>query len=335
MSLGGGGSLLLRAHGRSAGTAPDAGAAADGLGDIVDDLDELLTPVAVAPGELHEFAGPGHDRAPVRGPGNGDSPPAAELQQPLISQRPQRPQHGVGVHVQHSGQIPRGRKPLTRTHLTVGDGPADLGAHLIVEGQPVPAIHLDTEHGASQTSTMRAAPPVAAPRAGTPAEAQAVIEQARAHARRRRRKTALAVITISAALGGGLAGAGALSGSGPAARGGPSQSLPLTARTGGVTGYIDPCEAISTGLPYAAGTVTALRGQETWEPAGDGTYRLQLPATVAARQHVGQNQKFYFDLAPGRYVLVARYDRGIAMTFLDVSIVAGRVLHRDLPDLCM
>jgi hypothetical protein len=102
-----------------------------------------------------------------------------------------------------------------------------------------------------------------------------------------------------------------------------------------VTGYIDPCEGIPIARsPYAAGTVTALRGRETWKPAGHGTWRPQLPAAVAARQHVGENQKFYFDLPPGRYVLVARYDRGNATTLLDVSIAAGRVLHRDLPNLC-
>ena len=77
-----------------------------------------------------------------------------------------------------------------------------------------------------------------------------------------------------------------------------------------------------------------LANKETWKPGGDGTYRLQLPPAVAARQHVGQNRKFYFDLAPGRYVLAARYDRGNAMTFLDVSVVAGRVLDRNLPNLC-
>jgi hypothetical protein len=175
---------------------------------------------------------------------------------------------------------------------------------------------------------------VAAPRAGTPADAQALIEEARVHARRRRRKTALAVIIVAAAIGGGLAGADALSGSRPAARGSSSRPTPPTAHTGGVTGYIDPCEGINAGLPYAAGTVIALRGQETWKPTGGGTYRLQLPAIVAARQHVGENQKFYLDLAPGQYVLVARYDRDNAMTFLDVPITAGRVLHRNLPDLC-
>jgi hypothetical protein len=180
---------------------------------------------------------------------------------------------------------------------------------------------------------MRAAPPVAAPRPETPAEAQVLMEQARAHARRRRRKTGLAVLVV-AAIGGGLAGAGAWSGSRPAARSSPSQPAPLTAHTGGITGYIDPCEGTNAGLPYAAGTVTALRGRETWKPDGPGTWRLQLPATVAARQHVAENHHYYFHLAPGQYVLVARYDRGNAMSFLDVSVAAGRVLHRDLPNLC-
>lgn len=180
---------------------------------------------------------------------------------------------------------------------------------------------------------MRAAPPVAAPRPEAPAEAQVLIEQARAHARRRRRKTGLAVLII-AAIGGGLAGTGTWSGSRPAAPSGPGRPAPLTAHTGEVTGYIDPCEGVNVGLPYAAGTVTALRGTETWKPDGPGTWRLQFPADVAARQHIGENQEFNFDLAPGRYVLVARYDRGNAMSFLDVSIAAGRILHRDLPNLC-
>ena len=98
----------------------------------------------------------------------------------------------------------------------------NLRAHLVVKGQPIRAVNLDTEHGASQASTMRAGPPVAAPRAGTPAEAQALIEQARARARRRRQKTGLAALIAAAAIGGGLAGAGAWSGSGPAAPSGPA-----------------------------------------------------------------------------------------------------------------
>jgi hypothetical protein len=182
---------------------------------------------------------------------------------------------------------------------------------------------------------MRSMPPVAALRAGAPAEAQVVIAEARAHARRRRRRTGLAVaLIVAAAAGGGFAATGALSGSRPAARGVPSQPAPLTAHAGAVTGYIDPCEGVGTGLPYPAGTVMALRGRETWKPDGHGIRRLQFPATVAARQHVGENHKFHFDLAPGQYVLLARYDNGNGMSFLDVSIAAGQVLDRDLPDLC-
>jgi hypothetical protein len=188
---------------------------------------------------------------------------------------------------------------------------------------------------------MSVTPPVAALRAETPAEARELTAEARAHVRRRRQKTALAVaLIVAAAAGGGFAWAGALSGGKPADQGSPSpspsrsQPAPLTAHTGGVTGYIDPCEGVGTGLPYAAGTVMALRGRETWKPDGHGTDRLQFPAAVAARQHVGESHKFDFDLAPGQYVLVARYDRGNGMTFLDVSVAAGRVLDRDLPDLC-
>ena len=67
----------------------------------------LVTPVAVALGELHQIAGTGQDRAPVRGPDDGDPPPAAELQQPLIAQPSQRPQDGVAVHIQDGGQVAR------------------------------------------------------------------------------------------------------------------------------------------------------------------------------------------------------------------------------------
>ncbi len=192
---------------------------------------------------------------------------------------------------------------------------------------------------------MSAAPPKAAPVAPTPAESEALIAEARAHARRRRRKTALVVIAIAAATGGVLAGAGILPGgrAAPAARRGPSAPAPLAAHTGAVTGYIDPCRGLGIARgpePYAAGTVTALRGHQTYELVGSEsnrtyqTYRLVLPTAVAARQHVSENQRFYFDLPPGQYVLVGRYADGNATTLLDVSISAGRVLHENLPDFC-
>lgn len=177
-------------------------------------------------------------------------------------------------------------------------------------------------------------PAVAAREAGTPAEAQGLTAEARDHDPRRRRKAGrAAALVVAVAVGAGIAWTGGFSGSRPAS-GSPGQPARLTAHTGEVTGYIDPCEGIDIGLPYAAGTVTALSGRPTWKPDGHGTSRLQLPATVAARQHVDENHTFRFDLAPGQYVLMARYDGGNAVSFLDVTIAAGRDLNRNLPDLC-
>ena len=121
--------------------------------------------------------------------------------------------------------------------------------------------------------------------------------------------------------------------------GGPGRPLPLAARTGEVTGYLDPC--IGAVLPgpgstpaFAAGTVTALRGRQTWRHTADG-YQLQLPATApAAREHVAKNQAFALDLPAGGYTLVARYDGGSVLNVIDVTVRAGRVVRQNFPDVC-
>ena len=116
------------------------------------------------------------------------------------------------------------------------------------------------------------------------------------------------------------------------------------ARTGRVTGYIQPCEGTwvplytSTGarLFSAAATVEALRGREYLRPLGGGSYRMVLPAVVAARERISQNQKFRFeDLSPGRYVILARYVGGNVSTWLDVSVAAGQTADVYLPNRCI
>jgi len=115
-------------------------------------------------------------------------------------------------------------------------------------------------------------------------------------------------------------------------------------RTGAVTGYIQPCAGAplfppitSTGARlFSAATVEALRGHEYLKPVGDGIYRIVFPTVVAARERVAQNQQFRFDrLAPGRYVIWARYAGGNVSTFLDVSVSAAKVAAVNLPDRCM
>ena len=126
--------------------------------------------------------------------------------------------------------------------------------------------------------------------------------------------------------------------------GSPTRTLPLVAGTGAVTGYIQPCSGL--GFPEyaaagarvfsAAAVVEALPGQELQEPVGDGNYRVVLPAVVAARDRVSQNQQFRLDdLAPGRYVILAQYAPGGASTSLEVSVAAGQVAKVYLPNPCI
>jgi hypothetical protein len=182
---------------------------------------------------------------------------------------------------------------------------------------------------------MPIASPPTAPDAGASADAAAVIVAARARARRRRRITALGAI-VAAAVGGGLIATGVFTGSRPVTGIGLQRPAPLAARTGAVTGYIDACAGvfIPESQRHAAGTVTALRGRYIWKDDSRGIRRLQLPATAAARQHVAAGQAFSFDLAVGPYVLVVRDGGGNVVSFVDVTVTAGRVLHQDLPNLC-
>ena len=122
------------------------------------------------------------------------------------------------------------------------------------------------------------------------------------------------------------------------------QSITGVARTGAVTGYIQPCDGLgvplytSTGarLFSAAATVKALRGREYLKPLGGGSYRVVFPAVLAARERVSQNQQFRLDhLAPGRYVILAEYTGGNVSTSLDVSVAPGKVAEVDLPNTCM
>jgi hypothetical protein len=148
----------------------------------------------------------------------------------------------------------------------------------------------------------------------------------------------MAAFIVAAAIGGSLVMTGVLDG-GRTTGGGPGRPLPLPARSGEVTGYLDPC--IGAVLPgpgntpaFAAGTVTALRGRQTWKRTADG-YQLRLPATApAAREHVATNQAFALGLPAGGYTLVARYDDGSGLNVIDVNVRAGQVVRQNFPDIC-
>jgi len=181
-------------------------------------------------------------------------------------------------------------------------------------------------------TSIRWAEEVGALRQSTKGQLSVLDDALRVQARRRRlRRGGLAVVTLLLVVLVGLV-------LGPGRQ--PNAGM---ARTGAVTGYIQPCEGswvplyTSTGarLFSAAATVEALRGREYLKPLGGGSYRIVFPAVVAARERVSQNQKFRLGrLSPGRYVILAHYAGGNAITWLDVSVIAGRTADIYLPNVC-
>jgi len=88
-------------------------------------------------------AGAGGDGAAVWRCGDRDSAAAPELEQSLVSERAQRPQHCVGVDADHGGQVFGWWQALAWSGLAVGDGPADLGRDLLVQVDRGVLIDLD------------------------------------------------------------------------------------------------------------------------------------------------------------------------------------------------
>jgi hypothetical protein len=80
--------------------------------DVLDDLDQLVEAVALLAGEVDEFRRSLDDGAAFGRAGDGDAAPAAELEQSLVAEQPQRTQDGVGVDAEDGGEILRRRESL-------------------------------------------------------------------------------------------------------------------------------------------------------------------------------------------------------------------------------
>jgi len=93
----------------------------DVLRNRLDDLNQLLTPIALLAGELKEFLGAGNNGAPFSRASDGDPTTAAELEQPLVTQQAKSTEDGVPIHTKHGCEVPRRRQALARQRLTLGD----------------------------------------------------------------------------------------------------------------------------------------------------------------------------------------------------------------------
>jgi hypothetical protein len=59
---------------------------------------------------------------------------------------PERAEDGVSVHLQHGGQVERGREPLARAGLSFRDRTANLGSNLLVQVCRLVSVQLDMKH---------------------------------------------------------------------------------------------------------------------------------------------------------------------------------------------
>lgn len=100
----------------------------------------------MAPGELDEFAHARAEFALLWRRHDRDAPTAPDLEQPFIPKLPERAEDGVSVHLQHGGQIYRGREPLARARLSARDRAANLGRNLLVQVCRLVSVQLDMEH---------------------------------------------------------------------------------------------------------------------------------------------------------------------------------------------
>lgn len=105
-----------------------------------------------------------------------------------------------------------------------------------------------------------------------------------------------------------------------------------------VTGGIVPCAALGppNGEQYAAGTVMVLQGQISWRTTGPGTSVVVFPKIVAAQATLATNASYQFGLAPGKYVLQARFPAPAnVMPFISITVKVGATEHVDIPNMCI
>ncbi len=118
----------------------------DRILDRADQIDELVAPAAMASGEVDELAHARIQLALRRRRDDRDAPAAPDLEQSLVPKLPKRAEDGVSVHLQHAGEVQRGREPLTRAGLSVRDRTADLGRNLLVQVCRLVAVQIDMKH---------------------------------------------------------------------------------------------------------------------------------------------------------------------------------------------
>ena len=240
---------------------------------VFDDLDQLVEAVALLASEVDQLLRSPDDSATFGSSCDGDATPAAELEQPLVAQEAERAEDGVGVDVEDRGEILRGRQALSGLRLSLSDRAADLGGGLLVEVGPVGFVHLDTDHGASNTSVkgfegtvMDTTRAVRRPDRG--GLLRALIEEAWQRASRRRRMyagVAFSIAVTGAIIVAALQGYAASQGGSPAVLAGAGAQVPPFVSAG--ESFLPPPPTGTVFLHGRRGraTVVMIPRHGTWE----------------------------------------------------------------------
>jgi hypothetical protein len=114
--------------------------------DRANQLDEFVASAAVAAGELDQLPHARVDLALLWRRDDRGAPAAPDLEQPLVPKLPERAKDGVSVHLQHRGQVERGREPLAREGLSIRDRTPDLRRNLLVQVGRLVSVQLDMKH---------------------------------------------------------------------------------------------------------------------------------------------------------------------------------------------
>lgn len=163
------------------------------LWERLDDLDDLLTPIPVLAGEVNQFLSFVEEGGPFGSSRDRDPSTSSKLKYPFVPEKPECPEHSVGVHAEHGSHVTSRRQALPDSHVTIGDVPPDLSGHLIMERDGFVSGDLDFLHGNKHSITMAQDKVTALkdrpPQTKSP---EAVIREAR----RRQRRRNLAIIGI-------------------------------------------------------------------------------------------------------------------------------------------
>jgi hypothetical protein len=152
--------------------------------DPLDDLDEFVSTVTLTSGQTNQLPRLGNEDGLLWSIAHhGDTSSSAEVQKPFLAKSAKRPEHRVGVDPEHGSQVPGRRQSFTWLGFPVGDGPADLCCHLLMQGSQFVKVNLDMDiqHSDNYASTMS----LTLDRAPGPSGTEALIKEARRHRRRR------------------------------------------------------------------------------------------------------------------------------------------------------